>query len=224
MPLLVKTFPGGAAYGSPFVGQMGPVAQIDVNIANLTTAEVDTNGRIKPGIPLTKGGALLGTAAASTHGAAVAAGGNTGNGTIGSITSGTGDFAPTETITILMTDATHFSVSGSKSGLIGTGVAGTGFTSPVINLTLTAGGTAMVAGDSFTIAATQGASDVLYGVTIEAIKLVADNTSGNRTGTFTIGVATGGLVNRNLIENILGRTLTDQEVIGFSGGGSLKLT
>jgi hypothetical protein len=55
---------GGEMYASPFVGDVGHTAQIAVNIANLTTSEVDANGWLKPGVPLTQAGALVGAAAA----------------------------------------------------------------------------------------------------------------------------------------------------------------
>ncbi len=66
-----------------------------------------------------------------------------------------------------------------------------------------------------------GAAGVAYGVTIEATKLVANNGAA-RTGTFQVAVATLGLVNRDVVEDILGRVLTANEIAGFGGG--LKLT
>lgn len=76
----------------------------------------------------------------------------TGNGTISGLIGGSASAA--ELITLTATDATHFSVSGSASGAIGTAVVGTPFTSTKINFTITAGGTAFVAGDVFTVTTT----------------------------------------------------------------------
>ena len=59
-----------------------------------------------------------------------------------------------ENITITATDATHFSVSGSVSGALGTATVGTPFTSGNINFTIAAGTTAFQAGDAFTVATT----------------------------------------------------------------------
>jgi len=56
-----------------------------------------------------------------------------------------------ETITITFTSATAFGVVGSTSGSLGTGAVGTPFTSTRIDFTITAGGTAFVSGDVFTI-------------------------------------------------------------------------
>lgn len=54
-------------YGRPFVGPTNHPSQIAVNIAVLTTAEVDADGYIKPGVPLSAAGALVG-AGVAVHG------------------------------------------------------------------------------------------------------------------------------------------------------------
>lgn len=56
-----------------------------------------------------------------------------------------------ETFTITATSATSFSVVGSVSGSIGTATVGTLFTHAKLTFTITAGGTAFVAGDVFKI-------------------------------------------------------------------------
>jgi hypothetical protein len=73
---------------------------------------------------------------------------------------------------------------------------------------------------------TVGAGVPVYGVTIEAIKtahatipptnasLAAD------TGAFPIAVGTHGIVNRDIIEDNLGRALTADEIAGFALAGS----
>lgn len=76
----------------------------------------------------------------------------TGNGTIAGLIGGSASVA--ETVTITFTSATAFSVSGSVSGALGTGSTGVAFTSTKINFTITAGGTAFVSGDAFTVATT----------------------------------------------------------------------
>lgn len=73
----------------------------------------------------------------------------TGNGPISALAGGSASVA--ETITITFTDATHFDVAGSVTGSIASGVVGTPFTSTKINFTITAGGTAFVATDEFTV-------------------------------------------------------------------------
>jgi len=78
----------------------------------------------------------------------------TGNGTISALSGGASSVA--ETITMTATDATHFTVSGSVSGVLGTATAGTAFTAGQIGFTIAAGSTAFVAGDAFTVATAPG--------------------------------------------------------------------
>ena len=61
-----------------------------------------------------------------------------GNGTISSITA-TSAFVKPETISVVFTSATNFTVIGSISGIIGTGTVGVAFTSTKVNFSITAG-------------------------------------------------------------------------------------
>lgn len=49
----------GQVYPRPFIGRVDDLAQIAVPITALTSAEVDIDGYLKPGVPLTKAGALV---------------------------------------------------------------------------------------------------------------------------------------------------------------------
>lgn len=227
MPMSVTKRSGADSYPSPFVGPVNHTVAIDVNIANLTAFEVDAKGTLKPGVPLTAAGAKLAAPTASSPAAAVADGGNTGMATIGSLQGRVG--APAETITVLATvtggaGVGKASVTGSVSGYLGEATVGTLFVSPVIELLITDGTPDLTAGDSYTIAVTAGATDRLYGVTVEAMKLVASNSDTDRVGTFQVAVATLGLVNRDMVEDILGRVLTAQELAGFAESSGLKIT
>lgn len=51
----------GSGYNSPFVGPADNPVMIPVLISGLTSAEVDAAGYIKPGVPLDKSGALVGS-------------------------------------------------------------------------------------------------------------------------------------------------------------------
>lgn len=51
---------GSVTYGAPFVGPMQHTAAINVDLSALTAAEIDAKGWLKPGIPLSKAGALVG--------------------------------------------------------------------------------------------------------------------------------------------------------------------
>ncbi len=94
-------------------------------------------------------GMLVGTAA-GTAGAPAFTG--TGTGTITGVAAGAASVA--ETITMTAIDATHFSVTGSASGAIGTATVGTPFSSGQIGFTINAGGTPFAAGDQFTATTT----------------------------------------------------------------------
>lgn len=71
-----------------------------------------------------------------------------GNGTISGITA-TSAFVKPETINVVMTSSTDFTVEGSVSGIIGTGTVGVLFTSTKLNFTISAGLTAFSADDYF---------------------------------------------------------------------------
>ena len=77
-----------------------------------------------------------------------------GHGTMTAVNAGAASVA--ETITMTAIDATHFSVSGSVSGALGTATVGTAFTSGQIGFTIAAGSTAFAAGDAFTVATGPG--------------------------------------------------------------------
>ncbi|MCP1376039.1 head decoration protein [Dyella lutea] len=98
---------------------------------------------------------------------ATATAGNTGNGTIGSLSTGAAPKIGNYTLTA--TDATHFDVVDPEGVAVGAATVGTPFTSTGINFTLTAGGTAFAAGDSFTVQV----SDAV-GVYIESVKTASD--------------------------------------------------
>jgi hypothetical protein len=79
----------------------------------------------------------------------VAAGTNTGTGTVGSTSLGT-----TETFgifTLKALSATSFSVTDPEGNALPNATVGTAYANAEINFTITAGGTAFVAGDSFTL-------------------------------------------------------------------------
>jgi hypothetical protein len=92
-----------------------------------------------------------------TPAAAVANGGNTGNGTVGTVTAQTGEQVGTYTVSF--TAATAFNVYDPKGALVGSGATGTAFANQ-LGFTITAGGTAFAVGDSFTIAVQPGSSNV----------------------------------------------------------------
>lgn len=102
-------------------------------------------------------GAVLGKV---TVGSATAAAqsGNTGNATISAVTVGTK--ALPGVYVVEFTAATTFFVVAPDGDVIGTGVTGTAFSvTDHIDFTITAGGTAMVAGDGFNVTVAAGSGD-----------------------------------------------------------------
>lgn len=74
MPVIFTTASGsGTTYGNPFLGPLDHTAQISVNLALLTNAEIDDHGYVKPGIPLTKAGILVAGSPAFVYGVTVEA-------------------------------------------------------------------------------------------------------------------------------------------------------
>jgi hypothetical protein len=68
MPMSVTKTTGGIGYGNPFIGGVNHPAQIKVDVSGLTIAEVDQYGYLKPGVPLTKAGILVGASPAFPYG------------------------------------------------------------------------------------------------------------------------------------------------------------
>jgi hypothetical protein len=74
MPIRINQFSGGGDgfYGSPFLGPVDHVYPIQVDLSALTDDEIDAYGYLKPGVPLTRLGALL-AATEAVHGVTVEA-------------------------------------------------------------------------------------------------------------------------------------------------------
>ena len=90
--------------------------------------------------------------------ATTAAGTNTGNGTIGSLSFGA--TAKLGVYTIKLTSSSAFTVTDPTGDALPAGTVGTAYTDAELGFTVTAGGTAFVANDSFTI--TASAADARY--------------------------------------------------------------
>lgn len=53
MPIKITSFSGsGQSYSSPFTGPIDHTAAIPILLTNFTSAEVDANGYLKPGVPI----------------------------------------------------------------------------------------------------------------------------------------------------------------------------
>lgn len=67
-----------------------------------------------------------------------------------------------------------------------------------------------------------GSGQFVYGVTVEPVKVADDNESATiaALGTVELAIATIGMVNRDIMEDILERALTADEIAGFNLAGS----
>lgn len=221
MPITVEKTTGGPVYASPFVGPLNHTAKIDVDLSALTADEIDAKGYLKPGLPLGVGGALVAAMTVSTPGAPAYTRVGTSDGTMGSVTGRFG--APSETITATcITEAANagtFRVEGSKSGYLGIATVGVAFDSPVIGFTIADGAEDWDIGDVITVVVTGGVNDKVFGVVIEPEKVAADNAGATIAALGTQGIVVGliGAVNRDIVEDNLGRVLTAAEIAGFTG-------
>lgn len=74
MPIEITSLSGGGTvYGSPFIGPVSYVMQIDIDVTALTTREVDSDGYLKPGVPFLASGALVSAPAQSILGVVIEA-------------------------------------------------------------------------------------------------------------------------------------------------------
>src|SRR4051794_16957764 len=99
-------------------------------------------------------GTVLGRRLVAAAGVAAALGTNTGNGTFGAIT--VGNAAQLGAYQVEFDDATHFIVMDPGGVEVGHGTTGVAFNAGGLQFTITAGGTAFVPGDSFTVTVTGG--------------------------------------------------------------------
>lgn len=98
-------------------------------------------------------GTVLGTVLSALTATAAVLGANTGNGTFGAITPQAAPATMIGVYSILFTAATAFTVT-APDGQTSTGSTGVAFSALGVGFTITAGGTAFVAGDSFTLTTT----------------------------------------------------------------------
>lgn len=119
---------------------------VSVVLGGTTAAAKDGRVYVRTANP-SSGKPLGGFEAAPEY--AVTAGANTGNGTVGSISGGATPASGSYRISF--TSATAFTVTAPDGASLPPGVVGTPYTNAQINFTITAGGTAFAANDSFTI-------------------------------------------------------------------------
>ena len=119
-----------------------------------------------------------------TVASAAKAGGNTGNGTLGTLSANA--LAKNGAYTVTFLTATTFNVYDPLGKLLGSGATGTAFsTGGQITFTITAGGTAFVAGDGFVVTVT-AKTMVVPNIVFKSGILSTDPVSGQVTAQVTI--------------------------------------
>lgn len=109
---------------------------------------------VQTGVALASGTLLTKSGDTATTGSAVATAGNTGNPTFGAIAVGASGVPGAYKLTF--TAPTKFDVEDPDGVKIGSGTTGVAFNKSGVSFTLTAGGTAAVAGDEWTITVAAG--------------------------------------------------------------------
>ena len=132
---LVETFHDGGFIVSPVAG-------------HYNVDQVSLTGGVK-----VLAGTVLGAASAGSAATALALGTNVGNGTFGPVTTQAFPETIAGVYSILLTSPTAYTVT-APDGATALGTTGVAFSALGIGFTITAGGTAFVAGDTFTVTAT----------------------------------------------------------------------
>lgn len=232
MPMIVSSTTGGTNYTSPFVSPVEETLHVKIDISTFNTSEIDADGYLKPGVPVALSTANLGTRVGieAVAGSAVSAAysGNTGNGTMGTVTVSSGAKAGVYKLTIIepASDAGTFEVEDPDGLVVGTGTVAVAFSAGGLAFTLADGATDFVAGDGFniTVTLTGGGAQTsrIYGVTIEAVKLplavipATNTTVASETGDCLVAIAVEGVINRDCAEDNLGRAYTAAELAAFA--------
>jgi hypothetical protein len=73
VPMFIAPTAGGQSYANPLVGLARDMAHVKLDTSGMTTAEVDADGYLKPGVLLTKLGILVGAGPAFPFGVVVEA-------------------------------------------------------------------------------------------------------------------------------------------------------
>lgn len=117
-------------------------------LLNAGTAAAGGQVYVRNGNP--SGAKVIGGFEATSESVGAATGGNTGNGTIGTVS--TDNTAKGGTYKITMLTATTFRVEDPDGVRLKDGATGVAYTAEGLTFTVTVGGTPMIAGDSFTVA------------------------------------------------------------------------
>lgn len=181
----------GTTYAKGVPGQIANEEKYDAISRSVETAAGIGFGQ--PAFRGTQDHTVVGGGAFAATAAATANAGNTGNGTSSAVTAASP--AMSGAYALRFDSATGYTVTAPDGTLVGRGTTGVAFNSGGLGFTITAGGTAFVAGDGFTIAVTYTANNGFVGIAVKTIApegvfsgdtLLTDGYSRGTTGSFMV--------------------------------------
>lgn len=242
MPTTVTEYASaGVLYASALIGNYQTLA-VKVDVSALTNTQVDANGYLKPNVPLNLDGlALAGLQPVPQVETATVSGAITATGTVlVSITSNLlnkvipvtvadqdiNTAVATKIRAALTNDAdviAYYTVGGSAAT-----VSLTAKTATVNDATLniatdngTATGLTPAPTSANQTAGVGGTSSEVPCVTVEAVKVATNNSTGLATAADPlVACAVSGTLNRDVMEDVLGRALTAPEIAALNGPNS----
>jgi phage tail sheath gpL-like len=246
MPTKVKRASGNnTAYASALIGNYETLHAL-IDVSALTASQVDTRGYLKPNVPLSLSGVALSSASAVAQvETATVAGTITGAGTVtvkvtsalldgGSKTlnvavanSDDASAVAGKIRTALAADAdiiAVFSVSGATTAVVLTALvaAPNDTTLNIATANGTATGLTAAPTSANTTAGVAGSTGQVPCVTVEAVKVAESNQTAdlNAAQDVLVAMAVNGTLNRDIVEDTLGRVLLPAEIAALNGPNS----
>lgn len=247
MPIAITKTTGGTTYASPFVGRVDHFLAAKVDVSALTNTQVDANGFLKPGVVLTITGVVpgdtVGTAQVETATVVgtIAADG-AGNATVIVTSANMSNSPKTLSVAVANNDTASqvaakvraalaadgdvndaFTVSGTGANVILTALSPAA-NDATLNISIddgTSAGLTAAPTSADTTAGVAPAAGVTPGVVHEPVKVHTDNTTlGDVTADVFAALGVIGIVNRDIMEDNLGRALTAAEIAALTGANS----
>jgi hypothetical protein len=247
MSIRVETSDGVAAYASALIGEYQSL-HVKADISALTNKEIDSNGYLKPNVPLTLDGVLLadtvGTPQVETAtvvGTIEAAG--AGNATVIVTSANMANSPKTISVAVANDDTASQVAAKIRTALAADGdvndeftIGGTGANviltdksaranDATLNVSIddgTSAGLTAAPTSANTTAGVAGGSNGVPCVTIEATKVADGNEAGDISGATDpfVACAVIGVLNRDVMEDVLARALTTAEIAALNGPNS----
>lgn len=209
MPMGIRSVQAaGEVHPNPWLGPIDHTVAIRIDVSTLTTAEVDTRGFLKPGVLFRRNGTPAGAQTGEQE--VYITGGAAGTLAVSGIAVGDQLLEVTyfvgagTTVTNVSDLTAEFTINGA--GTINN-TAGTA----------TTGGKLRVRFRS----AANAATDYIFGAVVEAVKIATGNTSPILAAAADVDVALAvyGVLNKKILEDSLGRSLTANELAAVLAPG-----